>query len=247
MRMLRKETIEGVRIVLVRPQGAMNIGAVARVMKNFGLSELALVAPAVPPLHKDALMMAVHARDVLEHALVFTQLADAIAECTWVCGTTKRMGKRRRNVIDPTQMSLELKELVAQNKIAILFGSEDRGLTNRDLDLCQRLVVIPADKEYGSLNLAQAVAIICYELYKAWFLPVVSQKRRLATSEELEGMYGHLEQLLLSIGFLDENNPKRMMTVLRQIFSRAKLDPREVKIVRGICRQALWFVSKVSK
>jgi len=234
--------IEDIRIVLVRPQGQMNIGSVARAMKNVGLKELALVAPAVSPIHPDARLMAAGAHDILENVLIFLRLADALADCTWVIGTTRRKGKRREGVIDPRQMATEIAEIIQQNKVAVVFGPEDRGLTNRDLDLCQRLVTIPSIEDYGSLNLAQAVMIICYEVYLAgWSHKGLSTGKKLATSAELEEMYRHMEEALLHIGFLEQNNPKRMMTALRRIFSRAQLDPREVRVLRGICRQASRF------
>jgi tRNA/rRNA methyltransferase len=237
--------IENIRIVLVRPQGMMNVGSVARAMKNVGISELAVVNPAAPPTHPDARVMAVRAHDILEGALIFPRLTDAIADCTSVIGTTRRKGKGREGVIDPRQMASEIADIAQQNKVAVVFGPEDRGLTNRDLDLCQRFVTIPSHEEYGSLNLAQAVMIICYEIYLAFHHNEVdSGTRRLATSEELEGMYYHMEEVLLGIGFLDQNNPKRIMAVLRRIFSRARLNSREVKILRGICRQGNWYAGQ---
>lgn len=233
---------EAIRIVLVRPQGPMNIGSVARAMKNVGLRELVLVDPATPPLHPDALLMAVWAHDVLENTLIFSYLADAIADCTWVIGTTRRTGKGREGIVDPRQLGAEIAEIAQQNKVAVVFGPEDRGLSNRDLDLCQCLVTIPAHEEYGSLNLAQAVMVICYEIYMAFHRKgALSRTQRLATSEELEGMYRHMEEALLCIGFLEQNSPKRMMAVLRKIFGRARLNSREVRILRGICRQANWY------
>jgi len=234
--------LENIRIVLVHPQGMMNIGSVARAIKNMGLKELALVDPAGSPLHPDARVMAVRAQDILEDALIFSHLADAIADCTWVIGTTRRRGKGREGLIDPRQMAGEIIEIAPQNRVAVVFGPEDKGLSNRDLDLCQRLVTIPAHEEFGSLNLAQAVVVTCYEIYMAaHHKEAFPRPHRLATSEELEGMYGHMEEALLRIGFLDEKNPKRMMAVLRRIFSRAKLNSREVKILRGICRQVNWY------
>lgn len=234
--------IEDIRIVLVRPLGQMNIGSVARAMKNVGIQELALVEPAGPVIHPDARLMAVGAHDILENALIFPHLADAVADCSWVIGTTRRGGKRREGIIEPRQMASEITEIIQQNKVAVVFGPEDRGLSNRDLDLCQRLVTIPAHQAYGSLNLAQAVMIICYEIFVASQREKdLSLSRRLATSAELEGMYRQLEEILLRVGFLEQNNPQRMMAVLRRIFSKAQLDTREVRVLRGICRQASWY------
>jgi tRNA/rRNA methyltransferase len=235
--------IENIRIVLVRPLGQMNIGSVARAMKNVGLHELALVNPAAPSLHPDARLMAVGAYDILGHALIFPHLADALADCTWVIGTTRRGGKRREGAIEPRQMAAEIAEIIQQNKVAVVFGPEDRGLSNRDLDLCQCLVTIPSHEAHGSLNLAQAVMIICYEVYMACQRKkALSAGKKLAVSAELEDMYRHMEETLLHIGFLEQDNPKRMMAVLRRIFSKAQLDAREVRVLRGICRQASWHV-----
>ena len=235
--------IEDIRIVLVRSQGQMNIGSVARAMKNVGIQDLALVEPTVPVIHPDARLMAVGAYDILENALIFSHLADAVADCQWVIGTTRRGGKRREGIIEPRQMAVEIAEIIRQNKVAVVFGPEDRGLSNRDLDLCQRLVTIPAHEDYGSLNLAQAVMIICYEIYIAGRRKKeLSPCKRLATSAELEGMYRHMEETLLRIGFLERNNPKRMMAALRRIFSKADLDSREVQVLRGICRQVSWYM-----
>jgi tRNA/rRNA methyltransferase len=240
--------IGDIRIVLVRPQGQMNIGSAARAMKNVGLQELALVDPVGPPIHPDARLMAVGAHDILEDALIFPHLADAVADCTWVIGTTRRGGKRREGVIDPRQMAVEVAEIIQLNKVAVVFGPEDRGLTNRDLDLCKRLVTIPAHDKYGSLNLAQAVMIVCYEIYLTdWQKKGASHGKRLATSAKLEGMYRHMEEVLLRIGFLEQKNPKRMMAVLRRIFSKAQLDLREVQVLRGICRQASWCIETHTK
>jgi tRNA/rRNA methyltransferase len=240
--------IEDIRIVLVRPQGHMNMGSAARAMKNVGLKELALVDPTGSPIHPDARLMAVGAHDILEDALIVAHLADALTECTWVVGTTRRGGRGREGMIDPRQMAAEIAEIVHQNKVAVVFGPEDRGLTNRDLDLCQRLVTIPAHAKYGSLNLAQAVMIICYEIFVAMqHKQGVSCAKKPATSAELEGMYQHMEESLLRIGFLAQNNPKRMMAVLRRIFSKAKLDSREVRVLRGICRQATWYAGLHAK
>ncbi len=239
--------IENIKILLVRPRGLMNIGSVARAMKNMGLKELVLVDPAGSPMAPEARLMAVRAQDVLEGTRVFSSVADAVADCTWIVGTTRRKGKGREGVIDPKQMAAEVVEISQQNRVAVLFGPEDRGLTNRDLDLCQCLVTIPAHEEFGSLNLAQSVMVICYEIFMAAAgTPAIGRSCRLATSEELEGMYGHMEETLLQVGFLDENNPKRMMAVLRKIFGRARLNSREVKVLRGICRQVSWYTRQRS-
>ena len=238
---------DNIRIVLLRPQGMLNVGSVARAMKNMGLTQLTLVEPFDSPLHPDARIMAVRANDILENALIVQHLSQAVADCTWVVGTTRRTGRAREGVIDIRQMAVELTGLVPQNNVAIVFGPETTGLSNRDLDVCQRLVYIPADEEFGSLNLAQAVMVVCYEIFVAYQEgKEYTETYRLATGKELEGMYEHMEEMLLRIGFLDANNPKRIMAVLRRIFGRAGLNSREVKIIRGMCRQMSWFSKQVN-
>lgn len=154
----------GVRIVLVRPQGAGNIGSVARVMANFGLSRLYLVAPRADPLGFDARAMACSAQSVLEHACRTDSLVEALAGCRWVCGTTARVGERRH----PELTARSLGEVLLQNlPAALVFGPEDAGLPAEDLDLCHTVLTIPTAPRLHSLNLAQAVAIVAYELWVA--------------------------------------------------------------------------------
>jgi tRNA/rRNA methyltransferase len=224
----------------------LNVGAVARAMKNTGLKELALVAPEGSHLHPDARIMAVGGKDILKQALIFEELAGAIADCTWVIGTTRRVRHEREGIIDVRDMASELRDILPQNKVAVVFGPETSGLSNRDLAICQRFVTIPAAPGFGSLNLSQAVMVVCYEIFRATqFHKSDHTGRRLATSGELEGMYEHMEEMLSRVGFLDANNPARMMAVLRRILGRARLNSREVKVIRGICRQVNWATSQV--
>jgi len=236
-------SLERVRIVLVEPRGPINVGATARAMKNMGARELALVVPRCPPLHPHAITMAVAARDILSGARVFETLEEAIASSSLVVGTTRRKGKRRGHMLTPREAAEEILRVAQTQRVSLLFGPEDRGLSHRELDLCQEVVTIPADERYGSLNLAQAVMIVLYELRLAAH-PPTPQDRKLATSEELEAMYQHLEEVLSRIGFLHGDNPQRMMTALRRIFGRARLDAREVRIIRGILHQVEWALER---
>ena len=232
--------MERIRVVLVEPRGPINVGAVARAMKNMGAKELALVKPRCPPLHPHALVMAVGAKDVLVEAQVYESLREAIASSALVVGTTRRRGKRRRDLLTLREAAEEILAVASRQRVSLLFGPEDRGLSTRELAFCQRAITIPADPEHGSLNLAQAVMVVLYEL-RATSIPP-SPSRHLATSEELEGFYRHMEEVLVKIGFLDPRNPERMMAELRRIFSRAELDPREVRILRGILHQMEWAI-----
>ena len=239
-------SLQRVRVVLVNPQGPLNVGAVARAMKNMGAEELVLVNPLYPPTHPHAVAMASGARDLLERAEVVPSLEEALRPCSFTVGTTRRKGKRRQGILTPKEIAPEVLRVARDYRVALIFGPEDRGLSNEELDLCQEIVTIPAHPRYGSLNLAQAVMILLYELFLAAH-PTHRESRKLATSEELEGMYRHMEEVLLRIGFLDPNNPKRMMTALRRLFGRARLDSREVRIIRGIMRQVNWVAEQMGK
>lgn len=236
-------SLEQVRIVLVEPRGPINIGATARAMKNMGAKELVLVAPRCPPLHPHAITMAVAAREILSGAKVFETLEEAVASSSLVVGTTRRKGKRRGQMLTPREAAEEILRVAQIQRVSLLFGPEDRGLSNKELDLCQEIVTIPADERYGSLNLAQAVMIMLYELRIAAH-PPTAQDRKLATSQELEAMYQHLERVLSRVGFLHEDNPQRMMTAFRRIFGRARLDAREVRIIRGVLHQVEWALDR---
>jgi len=257
------DPLQNITIVLVRPQYAGNIGSVCRAMKNMGFSRMALVSPEQDPLSAEARMMATSAKDLLYKAQSFSSLEEALAGFRWIAGTSARKGVRRGPFISPREISPEILRHARTLPVAILFGPEDRGLTNRDLDPCHALIRIPTHPDLSSLNLAQAVLLVCYEL----FLANLEEKHKsegartkgkggrkdessssglaapLAEFQKVEKMYAHLEQLLLRIGFLDPKNPKRIMHALRRIFGRAQLSDRDVAILRGIFRQLEWFAT----
>lgn len=234
--------LENIYIVLVEPIYAGNIGAVARAMKNMGLERLALVNPGAA-IDLEAYRMSAGADDILRAAPVYPSLREALAETNLAIATTARSGKRRRRTLTPRHMAAKLSDLTEVNRVAVVFGPEDRGLKNEDLALCQWLVTIPANPRFNSLNLAQAVMIVCYELWLASAQAPEEAPLQLASINRLEAMYDHLEATLLRIGFLHQNNPERMMYSLRRIFGRAGLEERDVRIIRGICRQLDWYVT----
>jgi tRNA/rRNA methyltransferase len=242
--------LPNIAIVLVRPQFAGNIGSVSRAMRNMGLSRLILVSPAQDPLSPEARMMATSAKDILEKAEVFSRLEDALAGFRWIAGTSARKGRNRGPFISPRELCPEIIGHARSIPVAILFGPEDKGLTNEDLAPCQALISMPTHERLPSLNLAQAVMILCYELYLATLVNQIGdpsgpgQSLKLAEFQRVEGMYTHLENLLLRIGFLDPKNPKRIMHTLRRIFGRANLSDRDVAILRGIFRQLEWYTRK---
>jgi tRNA/rRNA methyltransferase len=232
-------SLDRLRIVLVRPKSSGNVGSVARAMKNFGVGDLALVAPRrYRRAAADA--MAVHAADVLAGSRRHATLRDAVAECAWVVGTTCRPGAYRRRPLTPQAAAEEILSITRTNRVALVLGPEDHGLSNADLKLCHEIVTIPTHSAYPSLNLAQAALVCLYEIFRLRH-PTPATTERLATSERLERLYAHLGRALLRIGFLHGANPEHIMFSVRRIFGRARLDEREVAIWLGIARQIEWF------
>ncbi len=229
--------------VLFRPQSAGNIGAAARALKNMGFDDLRLVAPGTLK-SREAVAMAVHADDVLAHATVYPDLPAALADCSVAVGTTSRRGGYRSRATALRPAAAELDALAGSNKIAIVFGREDRGLTNRELKLCHRLVTIPTAPEYPSLNLAQAVMVVAYELMMAAneSAAAVEAARtpHFVEASVSDPMLERMAEALVSIGFIPDDNPDHIMFALREIFGRSGLTAREVEILNGMARQMRW-------
>ena len=228
-----------IRIVLINTTHPGNIGATARAMKNMCLSDLVLVNPAHFP-SDDARARASGADDLLESAVVVNGLDQAITGCQWVVGTTARPRTIGWPTLTPGVCAEQLIERAAAGKVAIIFGRERMGLTNEEVDRCQALVTIPGNPDYQSLNIASAVQILAYEIYLASLqldgtLPVLSRgSGQAASSEEMERYYAHLEQVLVEVGFLDPENPRKLMRRLRRLYGRAGPDHNELNILRGI-------------
>jgi TrmH family RNA methyltransferase len=231
-----------IAFVLVEPREPGNIGSAARAMVNMGLGRLVLVRP-VPFLVPQAYRMAMDGAEVLRRAEVHEDLAEAVRDCALVVGTTRRERSVGRETGAPRRLAPELLRTAGNHRSAVLFGREDSGLTNEDVQLCHRIMTIPTSSRSPSLNLSQAVLVVAYEIFLAERDAEDGdrrQERSLAPSSELEGMYAHMEDALRTIDYLDKQNPKRMMRVFRDIFSRAGLDQREVSAWRGIFRQVKW-------
>lgn len=239
-----------IRIVLVEPAGALNVGSVARVMKNMGLSELVLVKPQCDRLGAEARLMAVRAADVLESAREVETLAEALQGCVKAIATSGRDRATFTSAIATPRSALPW---LLDAPSALIFGREDSGLTNAEMNHAQRLLQIPSTDAYPSLNLAQAVAICCYELSSAQAssvlpanvaspsvsLPQLSPLD-LAPLDDLEGYYQHLEALLLEIGYLYPNTAPSRMEKFRKLLNRAYPTISEVAMLRGILRQMTW-------
>jgi tRNA (cytidine32/uridine32-2'-O)-methyltransferase len=238
-----------VRIVLVETSHPGNIGASARAMKTMGLAELVLVRPKAFP-HPEATARASGADDVLAGARVVDSLEAATADCGFVVGASARSRSVAWPTVDPRVCAELVHARASANRVAVVLGPEQSGLTNEDLGRCQRLVRIPTQPQYGSLNLAMAVQVLCYELRMAWLAaapdpgfigqsgaPALGRRTRrepLATTAELEGFYAHLERALGEAGFLHTDHPRQLKLKLRRIFQRAELDRNEINILRGV-------------
>ena len=224
-----------IRIVLVGTTHPGNIGAVARAMKNMGISDLALVNPRHFP-HDDATARASGATDVLDAAKVVSSLSEALTDCVYVAGASARS----RTINWPSMGPRDCAErMILESKggvVAAVFGPEKSGLHNDDLDLCHTLLTIPTDPGFSSLNLAMAVQVLTYELRVAGMVdpgPGFDSEAPPATGEEMEHFYTHLEQVLMDIQFLDPDNPRHLMRRMRRMFIRTRPDKNEANILRG--------------
>lgn len=233
-------------VVLVEPQGPLNVGSVCRAMMNFGFSDLRLVNPVADHLCDDARRMAVKASGILENARLFPDLGSALADCTLALGTTRRFGKYREDFLHPDDAAREFLPVAGQGRVAWVFGREDKGLETAELDLCQRFVTIPTDDACPSMNLAQSVSICLYETARARAAIAGRTAGRKHTSslQTLEGMFQHMRSALTDIGFLDPQNPDHILRSFRRIFGRAGLNDREVRILRGLWSRLDWLNSQ---
>jgi len=228
--------LNNLTVVLVESRGERNIGSVARAMANFGVTDLRLVAPKVDHLDDEARKMAVKASVLLEQATVYPDLQSALNDCHYAYATTRRFGKYRVDFHHPDSAAAELLPLLDVGRVAMVFGREDKGLLTEELDLCQRLITIPTCGSIASMNLAQSVVICLYEVGKQFGVASgkVQGARKLATVEHLETLFTHMRETLLDIKYLNPQNPEHIMRSYRQMFGRAALDDREVRILRGL-------------
>lgn len=250
--------ISEVKIILVEPAGSLNVGSVARVMKNFGLNQLVLVNPQCDHLGDEAKLMAVRAKDILETAVLVETLPQALQECRHAIATTGIDHDLHVPLESPRTALPWLLETVGQ-PAALIFGREDRGLTNQELNYAQRFVRIPSCSEYTSLNLASAVGVCCYELAQSADLSgsnnsptqnPLSDSLSDSSSENplselaplgvVESYYQQLELLLLDVGFLFPHTASSRMEKFRQLYNRAQLRTQELAMLRGILRQVKW-------
>lgn len=237
---------QNIRIVLVETSHPGNIGSAARAMKNMCLEHLYLVAPQnFPDPEGKSKAMAAGADDILANIRIVATLEEALADCSFVVGASARLRAIPWPVIDPRECVEKLAEIARTDRVALVFGREDRGLTNEELERCNALVHIPGNPDYMSLNISAAVQVLAYEIHMLSYLRTNGAGGKIefydhprATVAEVEGLYGHFESALISLGFHDPDNPRQLMRRLRRLFNRAGLDKMEVNILRGILTAA---------
>lgn len=241
--MADRATLGNISIILNAPRYPENIGAAARAAKNMGIGNISVVAPERYDPERIYRMATHAARDTVDRIQLYDSLQEALRRYTYIIGTTARLGKQRQAIFTPPQMARHLIDISFKNQIAIVFGPEDRGLSNEDLALCQAMVNIPT-ADFSSLNLAQAVMVVCYEIFTAKRDTGNGFTPRLAERQALEAMYTHLKDVLIKISFLNPENPDYWLNNLRRFFDRLPLRAKEVSIIRGICRQINWYGEK---
>lgn len=240
---------DNIAVVLVEPQGPLNIGSVCRAMMNFGFSDLRIVNPCKAFNNIDAKKMALSALPLLENAMVVDTLEEALRDCHLAFGTTRRFGKYRQDFLTPQGFGETVAAQGDDIKCALVMGREDHGLYTSELNLCQHFVTIPTDSAYASMNLSHATGIFLYEISGALgkTTPLKTDSKPLATGEELNSMYTHMRKTLGDIDFLNHQNPDHMLRSFRRIFGRASLDKREVAIIHGLMGRIDWTESERRK
>lgn len=233
---------DNLALVLVSPKYPENIGAAARVAENMGIRRLILVGGGQHETTRMEKMATHHASHLLERMEFYDTLADALSSFSWVVGTSARQGRRRSLFRSPREIAHDIVPHLKNNRVAILFGPEDRGLTNDDLKFCNQISTIPT-AEFSSLNLAQAVAIHCYEVYSSLLEGSARGFGRFSPKNvgvtEMEVTYTQVEKVLQSVDFLQETDIQYWMINIRHFFGRVGLRAKEAKVIRWFCRQLL--------
>jgi TrmH family RNA methyltransferase len=232
-----------VDIVLVRPARAANVAATCRAMKNMALRSLRLVEPVPDLSAAEARALAYGAWDVLDGAARFPSLAAAVADCTFVAATSSRP---RADASTPREVAERAGSLAAGGRAALVFGPEASGLTNDELALCEVTVRIPSNAQHPSLNLAQAVLILAYEVFLSSGGAAEPSPIGRAAAGEVEAALSELARALRAIGYLNPQNPSAALAELGSLFRRAAPTPREVALLRGVARQVLWAAARVA-
>jgi tRNA/rRNA methyltransferase len=232
------------RVVLVRPRVPENVGAAARVMRNFGFSDLVLVAPDAAIDDRQARRLSTHGESILDQARIVADFDHAVTDCVLVCATSARTGQLIREPSGPLrEVMMRIVRAARTGPVAMVFGPERTGLTNEEVTRCQELIHIPAEESYPALNLAQAVAICLYELRVAALDSSTDrQPEEPAPYGEQEAMFEHLQKSLEAIHFLYGPKTDVLMHGLRRLISRGQPTTTDLGILHGLARQILWYV-----
>lgn len=229
-----------ISIILLGTKYPGNIGSAARAMFNMGLSRLILAAPKCS-INEESYRLAKSGKPVLDNAKTCRSLKSALRGIRFLVGTTGKTGGYRSQTYSPRSLVPRILDHAAQQKVGILFGPEDTGLVDQDLGLCQFLLRISTQRNASSINLAQSVMILCYELFLGTLDREPGHVPKLASIEQIEAMYTQLEKALLEIGFLHSENTKHMMMRIRRLLGKAGLERSDVGVLRGIARQINWY------
>ncbi len=242
------DILKNIRVVLVEPIFGGNIGSVCRAINNNGITDLAIVAPRPETDWEDARKLACQAKEQFEAIKTFETLADAVADCTVVAGTSARTGFYRDTAYSPKEFAPIGLESAKDHKIALVFGREDKGLFNEELALCTHIIQIPSDALYTSLNLSHAVYVCCYEMYCAAGIFVPSEEKAEEASSDLrERMFEVWREMMVQTEFTHKQKLEHMMMGLRRIFTRGKLTVPDVKILMGLAKQSIWVADQWNK
>ncbi len=234
-------SVDNIRIIMLNTSHPGNIGAAARVMKNMGLKHLYLVQPKRFP-DPEATAMASGADDLLTRAIVCGSLEEALEGCHLVLGSTARERKIQHEFIDARQAAQQAMTEAGNHQVALVFGRERTGMTNEEIGLCHKLINVPTNPQYSSLNVASAIQIVTYELMMTAHLSRKELSESIqpvdyAVSDAMEGFYRHLEKTLIEIDFLNPEQSPQLMPRLRQLYNRSRLKQEELNILRGILTQ----------
>jgi TrmH family RNA methyltransferase len=238
--------LSNIEVILVGTLNSGNVGSASRAMANMGLSSLILVSPRCK-IDAQSYALATHGDDILRSARTFVSLREALADAVYVFGTTAR-SRRWRDSIDPRELGGRAEQHARGGRVAIVFGPEDMGLSNEELELCNEVVGIPTAPGASSLNISHAVLLICYELFSACREVQASDGASIepAPVAMVEAMYDHMRESLLEIGFLNPQNPDYTLGMIRRMLSRTGLSIPEVRLIRGMLRQFVWYIRKKS-
>ena len=242
--------LENIRIVLVDPKYAGNIGSICRVMMNMGITDLALVSPGEHLDWAEARKLAYKAEDLLDRIQRFQTLEEAVADCTVVAGTSARTGFYRDHAYLPREIAPVVLDSAAHHKAALVFGREDKGLFNEEIAVCTHIINIPSSELYRSLNLSHAVMVCCYEIFL--LANDASYKPPEECSPEADGkmrerLYEAWSSMMLETGFCEIEKLDHMMLGLRRILSRGKLTENDLKILLGLAKQSRWCAAQLQK